>query len=101
MKTSRPRATAAASGRYGLGGGLRSSSQRAVRSIESWSTVLAVTPAPSAAERLRSRSDVLLPSQCRCIPSRGPWSNTAGKSAVPISSFGSSELSAMFALMNL
>ena len=37
-----------------------------------------MTPAPSAALRLRSSTESLSPSQCRCIPSRGAWFQSDG-----------------------
>ena len=51
-----------------------------------WSTVTGVTPAPSDALRFRSSTEVLFPSQCRCIPSRGCWFHSDGKSDAPINS---------------
>ncbi len=44
---------------------------------------------PKAAERFRSATNALLPSQWSCIPSLGRWFHTEGKSALPTNSSGS------------
>ena len=45
-----------------------------------------MAPVPKAAERLRSETLVLLPSQCSCMPVFGPCRKTEGKSTTPIRS---------------
>ena len=45
-----------------------------------------MAPVPKAAERLRSETLVLLPSQWSCMPSFGPWRKTEGKSTTPMRS---------------
>ena len=45
-----------------------------------------MAPVPKAAERLRSETLVLLPSQCSCMPVFGPCRKTEGKSTTPMRS---------------
>src|SRR5678816_3973836 len=90
---------------YGYGGGCAVSRYFATRRTRSASSVGGKAPVPKAAERLRSSTEVLLPSQCSCIPLRGPWCQIDGKSELPCSSFGSTDcigkFRSAFALLNV
>ena len=65
------------------------------------SSVDGKAPVPKAALRLRSSTETLLPSQCRCIPLRLCCSQTEGKSEAPAISregrVSSGKLSSTFA----
>ena len=67
-----------------------------MRASESRSRIGGVAPVPKAAERLRSETLVLLPSQCSCIPSLGPCRKTEGKSTTPMRSRSGSAAKSQF-----
>ncbi len=80
--------------RNGYWGGGSVQAQSLTRWSAGWSMVVGVTPAPSEAERLRSSTELLLPSQCSHMPcgacgsgwARAFWFHSEGKSEAPISS---------------
>jgi hypothetical protein len=54
--------------------------------MAAWSISFGVAPVPKAADRLRSSTRLLLPSQCNCMPCFFAWFQIAGKSDTPMSS---------------
>src|SRR5258705_10155150 len=70
----------------GKGSGLREARKSSVRFIDARSRDGGNAPVPKDALRLRSSTEVLLPSQWSCMPRRGAWFQTDGKSQAPIHS---------------